>query len=59
MPSAEVCEGPLVWFQVRNEKGQVYAAILECAACPYIIVTGNFHDAAHLHTPLIREGFPT
>lgn len=46
----EVCEGPLVWFDVEG------GAILECASCDYLIVTGNFHDERHSDTPLLREG---
>lgn len=44
------CEGPLIWFEVSTGD-----AILECG-CGYIIVTGNFNDEAHAHTPFIREG---
>lgn len=47
----EGCEGPLVWFDV-NDGG----AVLECAACGYVIVSGNFHDQAHAYTPIMREG---
>jgi hypothetical protein len=32
------CPGPLVWFDVP---GDPPAAILECAACPYIVVSGQ------------------
>lgn len=47
---SEACEGPLIWFDVEPD------AVLECAACDYIIVTGNFHDEPHAHTPWIKEG---
>lgn len=45
------CEGPLVWFDAPDN-----AAILECAACDYVVVTGSFHDARHQDVPLMREG---
>lgn len=48
------CAGPLIWFDVED-----CGAILECATCEYVIVTGNFHDEAHTETPLLREGMAT
>jgi hypothetical protein len=45
------CPGPLVWYDVEP-----HDAILECGACGYVIVAGNFHDARHAETPLLREG---
>lgn len=50
------CPGPLVWFSVGIPDED--AAILECVACDYLIVTGNWHDKAHGYTPVLREGFP-
>lgn len=47
------CPGPLIWFAVGQPED---AAILECAACPYVVVTGSFNDEAHAETELIREG---
>lgn len=47
----EMYPGPLVWFDAPPE-----AAILKCASCDYIIVTGSFHDGRHQDTPLLREG---
>lgn len=44
------CAGPLVWFNVGEPPD---AAILECAACSYVIVTGTFNDEAHTATPLL------
>lgn len=51
MTSTETCPGPLIWFGVGEPED---AAILECP-CGYVIVTGNFNDSAHAHTPLIRS----
>lgn len=51
---AEMCPGPLVWFDAPPD-----AAILECAACGYIVATGSFHDARHALTPLMKEGIPS
>jgi len=48
------CPGPLIWYDVED-----VGAVLECAHCDYIIVTGNFHDTAHADTPLMREGMAT
>lgn len=45
------CPGPLVWFDAPPD-----SAVLECAACGYLIVAGNFNDHPHAETPLIREG---
>jgi len=49
----KVCKGPLIWFGVGAPDED--AALLECA-CGYLIVTGNWHDAAHALTPFLREG---
>jgi len=48
-----VCPGPLVWFAVGDPED---AAILECAACGYLVVTGGWNDHAHADTPVLREG---
>lgn len=48
-----MCPGPLIWFEVDTVPT---SAILECAACGYFVTTGNYHDDAHAHTPLMREG---
>lgn len=45
------CTGPLVWFEAPPD-----AAILECAQCGYIVVTGTPHDDRHANTDLLREG---
>lgn len=45
------CPGPLVWFDVG---GDPPAAVLECASCSYVIVTGSFNDVAHSETELLR-----
>lgn len=47
------CEGPLIWFAVGDPED---SAILECAACDYLVITGGWNDAAHADTPLLREG---
>lgn len=46
------CVGPLVWFDVDNDGRP--AAILECAACSDVVVTGTYNDEAHNATPLLR-----
>lgn len=46
------CPGPLLWFDVGCPTD---AAILECARCGYIIVTGNFNDVSHVETPILRS----
>lgn len=50
------CEGPLIWWHANDEAAEQYAGILECVACGYVIVTGNFHDAQHTDTPFLFEG---
>ena len=49
MTEQALCPGPLLWFDVPD-----HDAILECAACDYIIVAGNFNDAAHAGTEMLR-----
>lgn len=44
------CPGPLIWFDAPG------GAILECAACGYLVVTGSFFDVEHVGTPVLREG---
>lgn len=44
------CPGPLIWFPCEG------GAVLECATCGHVTVTGNFNDATHAGTDLIREG---
>lgn len=46
-----VCEGPLVWFGVLAG-----GALLECACCGYLVVSGSLFDRAHTSTPLLSEG---
>jgi len=48
---AEMCPGPLIRFDAPPD-----AAILECATCGYVVITGSFHDARHAETDLLREG---
>lgn len=56
-PKTAACPGPLVWFTVPKRGEHVeWAGILECSACGYVIVSGNFNDEAHAETPFIREG---
>lgn len=50
------CPGPLIWYDVPSDGPWYPAAILECARCPYLIVSGNFSDEAHGETPILREG---
>lgn len=47
------CPGPLIWYDVA---GSPPAAILECYACRYLVVTGTLHDDRHAATPIMREG---
>lgn len=49
--SRSPCEGPLIWFDV--EAG---GAILECACCAYVVVSGGFNDEEHAQAPIMREG---
>jgi hypothetical protein len=49
--SCEPCPGPLIWHDVGEPPD---AAILECASCDYVIVTGALNDSRHERTPLLR-----
>lgn len=53
LPDTGGCPGPLVWFTVGDPPD---AAILECARCDYLIVTGTFNDDAHAQTPVLAAG---
>jgi hypothetical protein len=50
------CSGPLVWFDVAETDTAPPAAVLECAACDYVIATGSFFDPDHSGTDIIRSG---
>lgn len=55
------CPGPLIWCEANPSPaeanaGRLPAAILECATCGYLIVTGTYHDEQHTDTPILREG---
>lgn len=61
-PAAKPCGGPLIWFDAPNTVcrdcgDESQAAVLECAACGYVVTTGNWHDDAHANTPVMREGY--
>lgn len=43
------CAGILVWFPLADRS----AAILECSACGFVIVTGNFFDSAHAECEIL------
>jgi hypothetical protein len=45
-----MCPGPLIWYHITDG-----GALLECACCGFINVTGNYNDAAHAETPLVRS----
>lgn len=45
-----VCPGPWIWYPCTD------GAILHCATCRDITVTGDFIDQAHTGTPVLMEG---
>ncbi len=45
-----MCDGPLIWYDAVRD------AVLYCARCGYIVVTGNWNDADHAETPVLKEG---
>lgn len=49
------CPGPVIWFDVDGTDADPPAAVLECAACDYLIASGGFNDDAHNNTPLLRS----
>jgi len=50
VPLMAACLGPWIWYPCSN------GAVLHCATCGEITVTGNFNDHAHTDTPLMSEG---
>lgn len=48
------CPGPIVWYEIAPEAGG--GAVLHCAACDQVTVTGNPMDVRHRTTRLLREG---
>ncbi len=46
------CPGPYIWYGTVNFQG----AVLLCACCGQITVTGNLNDERHAETPVMREG---
>lgn len=44
------CAGPFIWYACEG------GAILHCAACGHITVTGNWNEPAHAHTGVLMEG---
>ena len=52
------CPGPLIWYEVdiRHTVLGHRAAILHCATCGYIVISGNYNDREHADTELMREG---
>lgn len=47
------CSGVLVWFFAGAEEN---GAVIECSACGFITVTGNFNPPGHLYNEMLREG---
>lgn len=54
------CPGPLIWRNA-DQFDDSQGAVLDCAAdgCDYVIVTGQFHEARHASTHIIRERLVT
>jgi hypothetical protein len=44
------CQGPFIWYPCDS------GAVLLCAACGHLTVTGNFNEPAHAHTPILMAG---
>jgi hypothetical protein len=44
------CEGPFIWYPCTD------GAVLECATCGQVTVTGNWNDLDHAETPVLMEG---
>jgi hypothetical protein len=44
-----MCEGPFIWYPCP------YGAVLHCARCGHITVTGNIYEYKHAQTPIIKE----
>ena len=50
---AAACDGPFIWYPCEG------GAVLECAACTHLTVTGNWNRVDHALTPVLREGLAT
>lgn len=44
-----MCDGPLIWYDTDG-----YGAVLHCASCGHLTVTGNPNDDRHQDTPLMK-----
>lgn len=56
---AKGCPGPLIWYETSMPctcTNDHPAAILLCATCGYIVITGGWNDDAHKDTEVMREG---
>jgi hypothetical protein len=45
-----MCDGPFIWYPCTG------GAVLHCAACGQITMTGNWNDEKHVGTPILTEG---
>jgi hypothetical protein len=48
--SWSICYGPLIWYACTG------GAVLHCAACGHITVTGNWNEPEHMYAEILREG---
>jgi len=48
------CTGTLLWFCVPEDARFLEAAVIECSACGYLVVTGSFFDERHVDRPIMR-----
>jgi hypothetical protein len=52
------CPGPLIWFDIepRPDRDELAAAILECATCDYVTMTGAFGNTEHADIAILKGG---
>lgn len=44
------CPGPFIWYPASQ------GAVLLCATCRHLTVTGNWNQPEHAYTPILTEG---
>lgn len=52
------CFGPLIWWDVPADEHGPASAIIECAVCPFIIVSSNILDDRHARTDVVMGSNP-
>ena len=55
MKGMDTCAGPLIWFDVPDENGDVGSvALIECGGCGEVFTTSMKPDDRHVDTLVVR-----